>query len=110
MVETYFSGADATLRQPLSLWRVAQDFDVAGITNTVGAPFVRVFCKGAGVGKCRHHVGLITRPQQNSNSTRSITSHPSATSGRAVAKNASMGHPHMERSTQRMLKVGHAPR
>jgi hypothetical protein len=25
-------------------------FDVAGITHTVGAPFLRVFCEGAGVG------------------------------------------------------------
>ena len=38
--------------------RVAQAFDLAGITNTVGAPFLRLFCEepalsgaeGAGVG------------------------------------------------------------
>jgi len=29
---------------------VAQAFDLAGITDTVGAPFLRVFCEGAGVG------------------------------------------------------------
>ena len=26
--------------------RVAQAFELAGITNTVGAPFLRVFCEG----------------------------------------------------------------
>ncbi len=31
--------------------RVAQAFDLAGITNTVGAPFLRVFCEGR-EGKC----------------------------------------------------------
>src|SRR6266496_5571805 len=30
--------------------RVAQAFDLAGATNTVGGPFLRVFCEGAGVG------------------------------------------------------------
>jgi hypothetical protein len=33
-----------------ALGRVAQAFDLAGIYNTVGAPFLRVFCEGAGVG------------------------------------------------------------
>jgi hypothetical protein len=30
--------------------RVAQAFELAGITNKVGAPFLRIFCEGAGVG------------------------------------------------------------
>ena len=29
----------------LSSWRVAQAFDLAGITNTVGTQFLRVFCE-----------------------------------------------------------------
>jgi hypothetical protein len=48
----------ATIRAEVSAGRVAQAFDLAGITNTVGAPFLRVFCEepalsgaeGAGVG------------------------------------------------------------
>jgi hypothetical protein len=32
----------------LELRRVAQAFDLAAITNTVGAPFLRVLCEGAG--------------------------------------------------------------
>jgi hypothetical protein len=31
-------------------WRVARAFDLARITNTVGGPFLRVLCEGAGVG------------------------------------------------------------
>jgi hypothetical protein len=30
--------------------RVALAFDLAGVTNKQGAPFLRVFCEGAGVG------------------------------------------------------------
>src|SRR6202035_652355 len=30
--------------------RVGATFDLAGLTNTGGAPFLRVFCKGAGTG------------------------------------------------------------
>jgi hypothetical protein len=36
--------------QQHTLWRVAQASDLAGITDTLGAPFLRVFCEGAGVG------------------------------------------------------------
>jgi hypothetical protein len=43
--------------------RVAQAFDLAGITNIVGAPFFAFVAKG-GSRKCRRQVGLITRPQQ----------------------------------------------
>jgi hypothetical protein len=31
--------------------RVAQAFDLADITNEAGAPFLRVFCEGAGTPK-----------------------------------------------------------
>jgi hypothetical protein len=43
--------------------RVAQAFDLAGITNTVGL-FLRVFCEGR-ESEMRRQVGLITCPQQN---------------------------------------------
>jgi hypothetical protein len=33
--------------------RVARGFDPAGVTNTVGAPFLRVLGEGAGVGFSR---------------------------------------------------------
>ena len=34
--------------QKVELGRVARAFDLAGITNTAGAPFLRVFCEGMG--------------------------------------------------------------
>jgi hypothetical protein len=57
------------------IWRVAQAFDLAGDTKTVGAPFLRVFCEGRESGMPApsgfHHV-----PTTKSNSTRSIAAHP----------------------------------
>src|SRR5579862_1046700 len=44
--------------------RMAQALDLAGITNTGGAPSFAFFAKG-GSRKCRHPVGLITCLQQN---------------------------------------------
>jgi hypothetical protein len=45
--------------------RVARAFDLAGITNTEGAPSFAFLAKG-GSRKFRRQVGLITCPQQNS--------------------------------------------
>jgi hypothetical protein len=56
--------------------RVAQAFDLASITNIVGAPFFAFFAKG-GSREFRRQVGLITRRSTTkSNSTRSIATHP----------------------------------
>src|SRR5216683_7340695 len=77
-------------------WRVAQAFDLAGITNTVGAQFVRVFCEGR-ESEMPAPVRLITCPQQNQ------MAH--AASPPTLTKNARMGHPQWEWCTQRSLKV-----
>jgi hypothetical protein len=57
-------------------------FDLAGITDTVAAPFFAFFAKG-GSRECRCQVGLITCPQQNQ------IAH--AASPPTLAKNARMG-------------------
>jgi hypothetical protein len=59
----------------LAGWRVAQAFDPADIPNTVGAPFLRVFCEGREsempAASRSDHVSTT-----KSNSTRSIAAHP----------------------------------
>lgn len=73
--------------------------NLAGITNTVGAPFFAFFAKG-GSRECRRQVVCDHVYATKSNSTRSIAAHP-------CQKNARMGHPHWEWCTQRSLQVGH---
>jgi hypothetical protein len=50
---------------------VAQAFDLAGITNTVGAPSFASFAKG-GSWECRRRVGLDYVSTTKSNSTRRV--------------------------------------
>ena len=56
---------EAGLGVPRAGGRVAQAFDLAGITNTVGAPFLRVFCEGRESKMPGRQVSLIACPQQN---------------------------------------------
>ena len=61
--------------RPVNCPRVSpQAFDLAGITNTVGAPFLRVFLRRVGVGNAGAEFDHV--PTTNSNSTRSIAAHP----------------------------------
>ncbi len=64
-------------RNPVILrgWRVARAFDLAGITNTVSAPFLRVFCEGQ-ESEIQAPSGFDHVSTTKSNSTRSIAAHP----------------------------------
>ena len=52
-----------------------QASDLAGITNTVGAPFLRVFCEGR-ESEMPAPGGFDHVPTTKSDSTRSIATHP----------------------------------
>jgi hypothetical protein len=54
---------------------VAQAFDLAGIANTVGAPFLRVFCEGW-ESEMPAPSGFDNVPTTKSNGARSIAAHP----------------------------------
>jgi hypothetical protein len=54
---------------------MAQAFDLAGVTNTVGAPFLRVFCEGR-ESEMPAPSGFDHVSTTKSNSTRSIAAHP----------------------------------
>jgi hypothetical protein len=53
----------------------AQAFDPAGITNTVGVPFLRVSCEGREA-EMPAPGGFDHVPTTKSNGTRSIAAHP----------------------------------
>ena len=63
--------------------RVAQAFDLAGITNTVRAPFLRVFCEEPALSLSKGRESEMPAPSgfdhvstTKSNSTRRIVAHP----------------------------------
>jgi len=61
-------------------------FDLAGITNTVGAPFLRVFCEGRESGMPAPR-GLDHMLATKSNGIRSIAAHPfGSAQGRLLQK------------------------
>ncbi len=65
------------------LGRVAQAFDLAGVTNTVGAPFLRVFCEEPALSLSKGRESEMPAPivlddlsTTKSNSICSIVAHP----------------------------------
>jgi hypothetical protein len=70
-------------------WRVAQAFDLAGITNTGGAPSFAFLAKGG------HHERIrngVCAERTKVASAASLPA-PSTSSGQALAQNARTGHP-----------------
>src|SRR5438270_3971792 len=71
-----------------SVRRVAQAFDLAGITNTMGAPFLRAVCEGR---ESRTHTQSGSRGRDKK---MVLTASRLLTASRpALAKNARTGHP-----------------
>jgi len=99
---------------PLGGW--PRLFDLAGITNTVGTPFLCVFCEKPALRLSKGRESEMPAPSgfdhvstTKSNSTRSIATHPFDKLRAGLAKNARMRQPRWEWCKQRSLKVGHPP-